>query len=83
MKKLIILLTTSISLCQVTTFSVTNNDITNVKNYYNNGSIKNIGAKVGNFKIGTWYYYDKNGKMLKAERYKNGKLLKSVNMESK
>ena len=83
MTKLIILLTTSISLCQVTTFSVTNNDTTNIKNYYKDGSLKNIGAKVNSFKIGTWYYYDVNGKMLKAERYQNGRLLKSINMEKK
>ena len=76
--KIIIIALIGISLGVVTKFNVTNNDSTKVKNFYENGQLKTKGLKINKFKCGDWYYYDKTGKIIKVERYKQGRLIKDI-----
>ena len=45
-----------------------------VKEYYTNGIIKRKGKTKNDSKIGTWFYYANNGKLLKKESWKKGDL---------
>ena len=45
-----------------------------VKDYYTNGIIKMKGKKINDSKIGTWFYYANDGKLIKKEQWKKGNL---------
>ena len=51
------------------------------KEYYENGNVKKEGELTFNMfdykKIGTWKVYNKQGKLIKEEIYKNGKIFKT------
>jgi len=76
--KIIIIALIGISLSAVTKFNVTNNDTTKVNTFYKNGQLKSKGLKINKFKCGYWYYYNENGKILKVEKYKQGRLVKDM-----
>jgi len=54
--------------------TIAQNQTQKVKDYYTNGLIKMKGNKLNDSKIGTWLYFDNNGKLIKKERWKNGDL---------
>ncbi len=64
----------------VTKFSVSNNDTLFIKTYYKDGTLKEKGIKVHNLKQDKWLYYNTNGFPYKIENYKNGKLLKTLEL---
>ena len=64
----------------VKTFAVTHGDTTKYQSYYKNGQVKIEGIKVKKFREGLWKYYDKNGKMIRAELYKGGFLTYKLDM---
>ncbi|NME68418.1 toxin-antitoxin system YwqK family antitoxin [Flammeovirga aprica] len=47
-----------------------------VKKYYNDGTLREIGKKYKEQKLGSWKYYDESGNLEKEEIYEKGKLLK-------
>ena len=76
--KIIVIALISISLSAVTKFNITNNDTTKVKNFYENGQLKTKGLKINKFKCGDWYYYNESGRIIKIEIYKQGRLIKDM-----
>jgi hypothetical protein len=52
-------------------------DSVRVNIYHLNGELKSTGLKIKSFKEGKWTYFDNEGYLLKVERYKNGKKIKS------
>ena len=62
------------------TFNVTNNDTMFVNTYYNDGTLKVKGIKVNKLKQGEWYYYNTNGFPFKIEKYKNDKVVSSMDL---
>jgi hypothetical protein len=69
--KQLILLTFLLCCFKIT---IAQNQTQKVKDYYTNGIIKMKGMKKNDTKIGTWFYYDSNGKLIKKERWKKGDL---------
>jgi antitoxin component YwqK of YwqJK toxin-antitoxin module len=41
--------------------------------YYQNGKLQVSGTYLNNQKTGEWKYYDESGKLLRTEKYKDGK----------
>ena len=76
-----IALIAGITFAGITNFEVTSNDPTHIQNYYGNGNIQSKGIKVNKLKQGEWIYYNDRGLPYKIERYRNGKILKSLNLK--
>ena len=70
----------SFTFASVTSFNVTNNDTIFVNKYYEDGTLKAKGRKLNKYKDGAWYYYCNKGKIIKVERYINGRLIKTLNI---
>ena len=47
--------------------------------FYNNGSKKVHGQLMGSQKEGRWIYLNENAKIIKAEIYRNGKIIDTIN----
>ena len=61
-------------------FTVSYGDTLKYQKFYKNGKIKVEGIKVKKFRDGLWKYYNKNGKMIKAELYENGFRVSELDM---
>ena len=75
-----LLLCIGLSVASITEFNVTNNDTMFVNTYYNDGTLKMKGIKVHKLKQGDWYYYNTNGFPFKIEKYKNDKVVSSMDL---
>ena len=75
-----IVLIIGITIANVTNFEVTNNDTTHIQTYHSNGNIESKGIKVHRLKEGEWTYYTDKGFPYKIERYRTGRVLKSLNL---
>ena len=64
----------------VESFAVSYGDTLKYQKFYKNGKIKVEGIKVKKFRDGLWKYYDKNGKIIKAELYDNGFRISALDM---
>ena len=81
MKKAIVLLfVMALGFGSVKSFSVSYGDTLKHQTFPSNGKVKMEGIKVKKFREGLWKQYDKNGKMIKAELYKMGVRVNSVDM---
>ena len=81
MKKAIVLLfVMALGFGSVKSFSVSYGDTLKHQTFHSNGKIKMEGIKVKKFREGLWKHYDRNGKMIKAELYKMGVRVNSVDM---
>lgn len=54
------------------------NEIRHLRQYYNNGTLKIKGQYLNRNKNGNFDYYNNKGKIIKTEKYDNGKLIKTV-----
>ena len=81
MKKAIVLLfVMALGFGNVKSFSVSYGDTLKYQTFHKNGKVKLEGIKVKKFRDGLWMHYDKNGKMIKADLYKKGVVVNSVDM---
>ena len=67
----------------VKSFEVTQGDTTKYQAFYENGKLRLEGIKVKKYRDGFWKHYDKNGKMIKADMYKMGIRVNSLDMSRK
>ena len=75
-----IVLIIGITIANVSSFQVTNNDTTHIQTYHSNGNIESKGIKVHRLKEGEWTYYTAKRFPYKIEIYRTGRLLKSLNL---
>ena len=81
MKKAIVLLfVMALGFGSVKSFSVSYGDTLKHQTFPSNGKVKMEGIKVKKFRDGLWKYYDKNGKIIKAELYDNGFRISALDM---
>ena len=79
-KAILLLLMMAVSFGSVKTFSVSYGDTLRYQSFHSNGKVKLEGIKVKKFRDGLWKHYNKNGKMIKADLYKRGVVVNSVDM---
>lgn len=65
-------------LCISFKMAISQNKTLKVKNYYENGALKDKGKFKNEIKTGMWYYYNSIGHLQKKEHWKNGKLKFSI-----
>ena len=75
-----IVLIIGITIANVSSFQVTNNDTTHIQTYHRYGNIVSKRIKVHRLKEGEWTYYTDKGFPYKIERYRTGRVLKSLNL---
>ena len=75
-----IVLIIGITIANVSSFQVTNNDTTHIQTYHSNGNIESKGITVHRRKEAEWTYYTVKGFPYKIEIYRTGRLLKSLNL---
>jgi len=79
-KAIVLLLMMAVGFGSVKSFSVSHGDTLKYQTFYSNGKVKLEGIKVKKFREGLWKHYDKNGKMIKADLYKMGVRVNSLDM---
>jgi len=79
-KTIVLLFVMALGFGSVRSFSVSYGDTLKYQTFHNNGKIKMEGIKVKKFREGLWKYYNRNGKMIKADLYKMGVRVNSVDM---